>query len=156
MRTGYVFFTASGSGDANTESGQIAGYGSKADYDATLNDRAIGAAISDVQNALVAKLDERPWRTDILKVDGHQAYISGGSRQGLKIGDTLSIMKSGETIKSAQTGFDISLPAKTIGQIKVVSFFGDNETNEGAVADITSGTLTEADRGGLYIGESKE
>lgn len=156
VRTGYVFFTGSGSGDANTESGQIAGFGSKADYDASLNDRAIGAAISDVQNALVAKLDERPWRTDILKVDGRQVYISGGSRQGLKIGDTLPIMKSGETIKSAQTGFDISLPAKTVGQIKVVSLFGDNETNEGAVADIISGTVTEADRGGLYIGESKE
>jgi len=31
---------------------------------------AIGAAISDVQNPLIAKLEERPWRTDILKVDG--------------------------------------------------------------------------------------
>lgn len=156
VRTAYVFFTASGSGDASTESGQIAGFGSKADYDASLNDRAIGAAISDVQNALVAKLDERPWRTDILKVDGHQLYISGGSRQGLKVGDTLAILKPGESIKSGQTGFDISLPSKSIGQIKVVSFFGDNETNEGAVADITSGTLTEADRPGTYIGESKE
>src|SRR5271169_942095 len=83
VRTGYVFFTASGTGDANTESGEIAGFGSKADYDATLNDRAIGAAISDVQSTLIAKLEERPWRTDILKVDGQQLYISGGSRQGL-------------------------------------------------------------------------
>jgi len=41
VRTGYVFFTASGAGDASTESGEVAGFGSKADYDATLNDRAI-------------------------------------------------------------------------------------------------------------------
>ena len=156
VRTGYVFFTASGSGDANTESGQIAGFGSKADYDASLNDRAIGAAISDVQNSLIAELEERPWRTDILKVEDHQIYISGGSRQGLKIGDTLAILKAGETVKSSQTGFGITLPAKTIGQVKIVSFFGDNETNEGAVADIISGTLSEADRSGLYISESKE
>src|SRR5262249_42065389 len=54
-RTGYVFFTATGTGNASTESGEIAGWGSKADYDGTLNDRAIGAAISDLQSALISK-----------------------------------------------------------------------------------------------------
>src|SRR5882724_952454 len=139
VRTGYVFFTASGSGDASTESGEIAGFGSKADYDATLNDRAIGAAISDVQNSLISKLDERPWRTDILKVDGRQLYLSGGSRQGLHVGDTLFVLKQGERVKSGQTGFDITLPAKTVGQIRITSLFGTSETDEGAVADILSG-----------------
>src|SRR6266853_788902 len=74
VRTGYVFFTASGTGDASTESGEIAGFGSKADYDEALNDRAIGAAITDVQAALVSKLEERPWITNILKVDGNRIY----------------------------------------------------------------------------------
>jgi curli biogenesis system outer membrane secretion channel CsgG len=155
VRTGYVFFTASGSGDASTESGEIAGFGSKADYDATLNDRAIGAAISDVQNSLIAKLDERPWRTDILKVDGHQLYLSGGQRQGLQVGDTLLVLKQGERVKSAQSGFDITLPAKSVGQIRIVSRFGDNETNEGAVADILSGDITDAQKTGLYISEKE-
>ncbi|MEA3135034.1 MAG: hypothetical protein QOG17_2880 [Gammaproteobacteria bacterium] len=155
VRTGYVFFTASGSGDASTESGEIAGFGSKADYDATLNDRAIGAAISDVQNSLISKLDERPWRTDILKVDGHQLYLSGGQRQGLQVGDTLLVLKQGERVKSAQSGFDITLPAKTVGQIRIISRFGDNETNEGAVADILSGDITDAQKTGLYISEKE-
>src|SRR5579859_998296 len=127
VRTGYIFFTASGAGDASTESGEIAGFGSKADYDATLNDRAIGAAISDVQNSLIAKLEERPWRTDILKVDGHQLYISGGARQGIQVGDTLNVLRAGEKVKSGQSGFDITLPARAVGQIRVVSRFGDNE-----------------------------
>lgn len=82
----------------------------KADYDASLNDRAIGAAISDVRNALISKLDERPWSTDILKIDGRQVYISGGAQQGLNVGDRLSVLQRGETVKSAQTGFDITLP----------------------------------------------
>lgn len=153
VRTGYVFFTASGAGDASTESGEIAGFGSKADYDASLNDRAIGAAISDVQNALIAKLDERPWRTDILKVEGRQLYISGGSRQGLKVGDTLAILRQGEQVKSGQTGFNITLPAKVVGQVRVVSLFGDNETNEGAVADILTGDVSDAQKSGLYVSE---
>jgi len=155
VRTGYIFFTASGTGDASTESGEIAGFGSKADYDATLNDRAIGAAISDVQNSLIAKLEERPWRTDILKVDGHQLYLSGGMRQGIQVGDTLNVLKAGEKVKSGQSGFDITLPAKTVGQIRVVSRFGDNETNEGAVADIVSGDISDTQKSGLYISEKE-
>jgi hypothetical protein len=156
VRTGYVFFTASGTGDASTESGEVAGFGSQADYDAALNDRAIGAAISDVQNALIAKLEERPWRTDILKVDGHLVYISGGSRQGLKVGDTLAVLKQGETVKSGQTGFDITLPSTTVGKVRITSLFGDNETNEGAVTEILSGTIADAQKNGLYVSETKE
>jgi curli biogenesis system outer membrane secretion channel CsgG len=155
VRTGYVFFTASGAGDASTESGEIAGFGSKADYDATLNDRAIGAAITDVQNSLIVKLQERPWRTDILKVDGRQLYLSGGSRQGLHVGDTLFVLKQGERVKSGQTGFDITLPAKTVGQIRVTSLFGNNETDEGAVADIVSGEISDAHKDGLYVSEKE-
>jgi curli biogenesis system outer membrane secretion channel CsgG len=155
VRTGYVFFTASGAGDASTESGEIAGFGSKADYDATLNDRAIGAAITDVQNSLISKLDERPWRTDILKVDGRQLYISGGSRQGLKVGDTLFVLKQGERVKSGQTGFEITLPAKTIGQVRVVGLFGSNDTDEGAVAEILSGDINDSRKDGLYVSDKE-
>jgi len=155
VRTGYIFFTASGTGDASTESGEIAGFGSKADYDATLNDRAIGAAISDVQNSLISKLEERPWRTDILKVDGHQLYLSGGARQGLQVGDKLNVLKAGEKMKSSQSGFDITLPAQKIGQIRIVSRFGDNETNEGALADIIAGDITDAQKSALYISEQE-
>ena len=156
VRTGYVFFTASGTGDASTESGEIAGYGSKADYDASLNDRAIGAAVSDVQNALIAKLEERPWHTDILRVEGRQLYISGGARQGIKVGDLLTVSQQGDRVKSGQSGFEITLPSKVVGKARVVSLFGDNETNEGAVAEILSGDVTEAKRAGLFISELVE
>jgi curli biogenesis system outer membrane secretion channel CsgG len=155
-RTGYVFFTATGAGEASTESGQVAGFGSKADYDGSLNDRAIAAAISDVQNALIAKLEERPWRTDILKAEGKTIYLSGGSRQGLKAGDQLTIMKQGETIKSAQTGFAITLPAAAVGTARITGLFGDNEANEGAVADLLSGTATAGTGTVLYVTDVKD
>ena len=155
-RTGYVFFTATGTGEASTESGEVAGFGSKAGYDGTLNDRAIGAAISDVQNALIAKLEERPWRTDILKADGKQLFISGGMRQGLKPGDFVSVMKGGEVIRSKQTGFDIALPSTIVGKAKISSLFGDNESNEGSVAELISGAIGSSADNTLYIAESKD
>lgn len=155
-RTGYVFFTATGTGSASTESGEVAGFGSKAEYDGTLNDRAIGAAISDVQNVLISKLEERPWRTDILKMIGKRLYLSGGTRQGLKAGDMLAIMKQGETVKSAQTGFAITLPPTQIGKARVLSTFGDDNSNEGSIADLISGTASAGTRDTVFITESGE
>ncbi len=155
-RTGFSFFSATGTGEASTQSGEIAGYGSKADYDGSLNDRAIGAAISDLQAALMAKLEERPWRTDILKVSGNKIYISGGLRQGIKVGDKLTVMMQGETVKSGQTGFSITLPPDAIGQAKVISLFGDNESNEGSIAEIISGVAKSSDGAVVFISEAKE
>jgi curli biogenesis system outer membrane secretion channel CsgG len=154
-RTGYAFFSATGTGEATTESGEIAGFGSKADYDAALNDRAIAAAISDVLNELVTKLEERQWRSDILKVDRDKVYISGGKFQGLEVGDVLAIMREGEKVKSQQTGFEITLPSTEIGAIKILSLFGDSEANEGAVGTIVSGAVPEGRPEGIYVAEKE-
>ena len=155
-RTGQAFFSASGTGEATTESGQVAGFGSKADYDATLNDRAIAAAISDVQSALISKLEERQWRTDILKSDGRQVYMSGGEKQGLKVGDVFAIVREGEKVTSAQSGFQITLPGSTVGTVRVLGFFGDAESNEGAVAEVVSGTAPVGNTSAYFISEIKK
>jgi curli biogenesis system outer membrane secretion channel CsgG len=152
-RTGQVFFSAAGSGEATNEAGEVAGFGARAAYDATLNDKAIGAAVSEVINSLVTKLQERPWRTDILKIQGGTVYISGGARQGLKVGDELAVMRAGETVKSAQTGFAIPLPPAEIGTIRVTQLFGDSETTEGAVAEIVTGQIAGVPPGGLFVTE---
>lgn len=154
-RTGHAFFSASGSGEANTESGEIAGFGSRAEYDATLNDRAIAAAVADVIDKLVATLDERIWKTSVLSVDGHQVFISGGSRQGLKTGDILQVMVSGKKVVSKQTGFEIELPATKLALLKIVSFFGDSETNEGSVCEILDGTIDNNLLQSVFITEIK-
>jgi curli biogenesis system outer membrane secretion channel CsgG len=153
VKTGLAFFTATGSGEANTETGSIAGYGSRADYDASLNDRAIGAAISDLMNAIVNKLSERPWKTDILKLEGTRAYISGGERQGLKVGDRLAVMREGQKVKSQQTGFEITLPSERLAVLRVTSLFGDSESNEGAICEVVEGALPEAQN--VYVTEMK-
>ncbi len=152
-RTGYVFFSATGSGEASTESGEIAGFGSKADYDASLNDKVFGSAISDVQNELISKLQERAWRTDILDIQDTQMFISGGEHQGLRIGDVLTIMREGKKVKSRQTGFEITLPGTEVGSIRIVSLFGDSEANEGAVGEIVSGSFDNGRPDGLYVSE---
>ncbi len=141
VKTGRVFFSASGSGQAKTEAGTVFGFGSEAGYDATLNDRAIGAAISDVLNEVISKLEARPWHTDILKTEGSRVFITGGARQGVKPGDRLLVMAPSGAVRSGQTGFDIDLPPTEVAQIVVDSSFGQDETNEGSICHVVSGSL---------------
>jgi curli biogenesis system outer membrane secretion channel CsgG len=155
VKTGHAYFSASGAGEARNEVGEVAGFGSRSEYDATLNDRAIAASISDVIDRLVSKLTDRPWRTDILEVQVKQVFISGGKSQGLKAGDELAVMEAGQTVKSAQSGFEVTLPPKQVGLLRVVSNFGDSETTEGSVCDLTSGTVDRAALTRLFVVERK-
>jgi curli biogenesis system outer membrane secretion channel CsgG len=155
VKTGHAYFSATGAGEASTESGEVAGFGSHADYDATLNDRAIAAAISDVIDRLVSNLSERAWRTDVLEVQGGKVFITGGKHQGVREGDHLVVMKAGATVKSKQTGFEVALPATQVAAIRVLSLFGDSETNEGAVCEITSGAVDPGALADLFVQEQK-
>lgn len=154
VKTSHAYFSATGAGEASTEVGEVAGYGGRSDYDATLNDRAIAAAISDLIDRIVAKLADRPWRTDILEVQGGQVFITGGKAQGLRAGDALAVMEAGQTVKSAQTGFEVTLPPRHVASLRVVSTFGESETNEGSVCELTSGAVDKAAIGKLFVTEA--
>jgi curli biogenesis system outer membrane secretion channel CsgG len=98
-KTGHVFFAASGSGEASTETASTFGFGSRAAYDGTLNDAAIRQAVGDAVNRLNNELSNRPWETFILKAEGNRVFIGGGKSQGIKAGMTFSVQTKGEKIK---------------------------------------------------------
>jgi curli biogenesis system outer membrane secretion channel CsgG len=156
VKTGLAYFSSQGSGEASTESGEVAGFGSRAEYDATLNDRAIAAAISDVVDRLVQRLSDRSWRTDILEVKGNQIFISGGVRQGLRPGDTLAVFEPGGTTRSRQSGFEVTLPPRQVATIAVVSSFGDSEINEGSICELKTGMVDPEAIAKLYVAEPQE
>jgi curli biogenesis system outer membrane secretion channel CsgG len=153
VRTGQAFFSTTGSGSASVEVGEVAGFGSKAGYDSTLNDKAISAAISDLMTNVIQKLQERRWFTDVLQVRGDQLYLSGGPAQGLKIGDALAVEARGETVTSGQSGLPITLPGNTVARLEVTSFFGDTPESEGTVARIVQGQVPAADLKRLRVVE---
>lgn len=153
-RTGLAFFSVSGNGEASVESGEVAGFGSRASYDASLNDSAISAAVSDMTSDLVGNLTERPWRTDILQADGSTIFISGGERQGLKIGDQLIVEAPGQTVTSNQSGLPIQLPGQVIAKLEVTGFFGDTEYTEGSTANLISGSINGSELSDLVVKEA--
>ncbi|MDO9588784.1 MAG: CsgG/HfaB family protein [Brevundimonas sp.] len=141
VRTGRVFFSTSGAGEATTETSEVAGFGSSAGYDSTLTDRAISAAIADTMTNVINQLQQRAWFTDILRVSGDAVFVSGGPSQGLRAGQRFRVEAPGETIVSAQSGLPITLPGSAIAEIELVGFFGDTPETEGATARIVHGAL---------------
>lgn len=154
--TGQVFHTASGSGEASIEKGSVAGYGSTASYDATLNDKAIKQAISESVNAFSQSLLSRKWHTYFLSKEAGSYFVAGGVSQGIKPGMTFDVEAPGKIITSKQTGFPIQLPGKKIGTIRVEGSFGDTEANEGSVASLISGSLVGHKLENLIIVEAQE
>ncbi|GJL66385.1 MAG: hypothetical protein NPIRA05_13560 [Nitrospirales bacterium] len=138
-RAGHVFFSEDGSGEASLDSQTILGLGDRATFDSTLNDKALSASVANLLDKILNKLDDKPWTSGILAVEGEQVMISGGERQGLKVGDQLKVMVPGKVIKSPQTGFNVQLPHKQEGLLEIVGFFGDSETNEGSICQVLEG-----------------
>lgn len=130
------------------------GFGSKAGYDSTLNDKAISSAISDLMTNVLNKLGERRWRSDILQIKGQQVIVSGGPSQGLQIGSRLAVETKGEVVTSGQSGLPITLPGSEVAKIEIISFFGEDSESEGAVAKIIEGTVT-GEKSDFVIVEAK-
>ncbi len=144
-KTGLVFFATSGAGEASTETASTFGFGSQAGYDGTLNDSAIRQAVSEAINKLTQQMNQRPWQTGILSLQGSDVFVAGGKAQGIAPGMTFSVQTPGRKVKSPQTGLDITLPGQEVAQLHIISNFGTNETDEGSVASITSGSLAGQD-----------
>lgn len=138
-----AYFSATGAGEATSETGEVAFAGSTAGYDGTLNDGAIDAAVSDVVDEIISNLSDRPWHSVILSADSDGIFIAAGKSQGVRPGMTLGIELAGKKVKSRQTGFMISLPGKKVASVEVVSLFGDSETNEGAIVRLSSGNISQ-------------
>lgn len=147
VRTGQVFFTAAGEGEATTETGEVAGFGTRAGYDSTLNDRAIAAAIADTMTNIINQLQQRAWFTDVLRVSGDTVYVSGGVSQGLRVGDRFRVETPGEVVTSGQSGLPITLPGAVVAEIEITGSFGATPDTEGSTARIVQGSLPAATTG---------
>ncbi len=144
-RTGHVFFSENGGGEAELETQTILGLGDRAAFDATLNDKALSAAIANLVDKVMNRLADKPWTSGILTVEGPNVIVAGGERQGLRVGDRLKVMVPGKVIRSPQTGFNIQTPPTQVGELEVVSVFGDSETTEGSICRVVSGVTPTAD-----------
>lgn len=128
--TGLIIYSDEAKGFAETSTKQTLGIGGTAGFDATLSDKAISAALSQLVENIINKCMDKPWRSYILSVEDGTYIISGGQSQGLSNGDTFNVYKKGKIVKNPQTGMNIELPGQKIGTVTVISSYGETPETE--------------------------
>ena len=128
--TGLIIYSDEAKGSADIQTKKVLGFGTSAGYDATLSDKAISAALSQLVDNIITKCMDKPWRSFVLSVEDGAYVISGGASQGLAAGDKFNLYKKGKVVKNPQTGMNVELPGTKIGQVTVLSSFGDTPETE--------------------------
>ncbi|MBC8414782.1 MAG: curli production assembly protein CsgG [Nitrospira sp.] len=139
---GQIIYSEEGQGEAFSEVGTVFGAGAQAGYDTTLNDKALGAAITNLSSNIIENLLNKPWRGFILAHEDNSLIISGGTSQNINPGDMFDVIQNGKKIKNPQTNMYITLPGKKVAIIKAISSTGDNPANEVTFCEILDGDLS--------------
>jgi curli biogenesis system outer membrane secretion channel CsgG len=155
VSTGQIIYSEESKGEAETTNKTVMGLGKQTDYDATLSDKAISAAISKLVENIINNCMDRPWKSYFLAHDENGILISGGKSQGLKIGDTYEVVEKGRSVKNPQTGMLIELPGKTVGKIKIDFTGGDSPMNEFSMVSFSDGSIDKLKLNNYYIKEIK-
>ena len=151
--TGLIIYSDEAKGFAETTTKQTMGVGGTAGFDATLSDKAISAALSQLVENIINKCMDKPWRAFILSVDDGSYIISGGASQGLAAGDIFNVYKKGKTVKNPQTGLNIELPGQKIGQITIQMSYGDTPETEISFCSYEGEALDVEVLGNYYISD---
>ena len=128
--TSLVIYSEEAEGFAETTTKETLGIGGEAGFDATLSDKAISAAISQLVENIIKKCTDQPWKSYILAIEDGSYIISGGTSQGLVPGDVFNVYAKGKTVKNPQSGVNVELPGKKIGTVTVVMSVGDTPETE--------------------------
>ncbi|MFV0553399.1 MAG: CsgG/HfaB family protein [Mangrovibacterium sp.] len=141
VSTGLIIYSGEGKGVAEVEDKRVLGYGETADFDATLTDKAIGAAINQLVENIINTCNDKPWNAYILAEEDGSFIISGGKSQGIAAGNTFSVLSPGKKVTNPQTGMAIELPGKVVAKIKIDMTVGDTPENEVSMASIIEGAI---------------
>jgi len=155
VSTGQIIYSEEAKGEAETTNQTVMGLGERTDYDATLSDKAISAAISKLVENIINNCMEKPWKSYFLTYDENGIIITGGASQGLKVGDIFQVMEKGKSIMNPQTGMMMELPGKVVGKVKIDFLGGDNPQHEFSMVSFAEGEIDKQNLSNYYIKEIK-
>lgn len=153
VNSGLIIYSDEAKGFAETTSQQTLGIGGTAGFDATLSDKAISAAMSQLVENIVNKCMDVPWRAYVLSLDKQEIIMSGGPTQGLKVGDQLKVYKKGKSVVNPQTGMKIELPGEVMGTVTIKSFYGNTQETEISYCNYEGAEIDVNELSNYYITE---
>lgn len=151
VSTGLIIYSDEASGFAETTSKQTLGIGGTAGFDATLSDKAISAALSQLVENIINKCMDKPWKGFILAIEDGSYIISGGKSQGIEDGSTFTLYKKGKTVTNPQTGMKVELPGTKLGTLTVVTSLGDTPETEISLCTYEGEEINQNELSNYYI-----
>ena len=155
VSTGIIIYSGEAKGEATVEDKRVLGFGKTADYDATLSDKAISAAITKLVENIINKCLNNPWKAYLLSVENGVYIISGGKTQGIEPGNIFALTERGKKVKNPQTGLNIELPGKVVATVKIDQTMGDTPEDEVSMASLTDGAIDVTSLDKYFITEKK-
>ena len=155
VSTGLIIYSDESKGSAELTTKTTLGIGGRADYDATLSDKAISVAISQLVDNIINKCTDKPWRSYFLAFD-EEAIISGGATQGLAQGDLFIVKKKGKIVTNPQTGIKFELPGKEVAKVSIEMTGGDTPETEFSIVNFKEGSIDKNNLADYYIEEIKQ
>ncbi|MFA6844039.1 MAG: CsgG/HfaB family protein [Bacilli bacterium] len=153
--SGLIIYSDEGKGSSEIVSKTVLGIGGKAGFDASLSDKAISTAISQLVENIINKCTNKAWRSYFLSYDKDAILISGGKSQGLLPGDKFSVFSKGKKIKNPQNGLMIELPGKQVGSVLIISSGGNTSETEYSFVKFAEGGIDSNKLNNYYIEEIK-
>lgn len=153
VSSGLIIYSDEANGYAETSAKTTLGLGGTAGFDATLSDKAISAALTQLVENIINKCMDKPWRGYLLSVDDGVYIISGGTSQGIAVGQTFALYKKGKTVTNPQTGLKIELPGQKVGALTVTASMGDTPESEISFCSYDGTPVSENELSNYYIME---
>lgn len=151
--TGLIIYSDEAKGFAETTSKQTLGIGGSAGYDATLSDKAISSALSQLVENIINKCMDKPWRAYILAIEDGSYIVSGGASQGISVNDSFNVYKKGRSVINPQTGLKIELPGTKIGTVTVQMSMGDTPDTEISICSYSGDSLDTENLLNYYVSD---
>lgn len=149
--TGLIVYSDEAKGYAETTTKTTFGIGGTAGYDASLSDKAISAALSQLVDNIINKCMDTPWKSFLLDGEEGTYIMSGGASQGIRPEDKFIVYKRGKTVTNPQTGMKVELPGTPVGEVTVTSSFGNTIENEMSYCTYKGQELDNDDLSKYYI-----
>lgn len=153
VASGLIIYSDEAKGQAETSSKTTLGIGGTAGFDATLSDKAISAALTQLVENIINKCMDKPWRGYVLTIDEDNYVISGGASQGITPGSKFNLYKKGKVVNNPQTGANVELPGKKMGEITVTANYGDTPETEFSFATYEGEKIDEEHLESYYLME---
>ena len=153
VSSGLIIYSDEAKGFAETTTKKSLGVGGTAGFDATLSDKAISAALSQLVENIINKCMDKPWRSYLLSAEDGAYIISGGASQGLSAGDCFHVYRKGKIVKTNQTGLNIELPGTKIGTITILQSMGETPESEISICSYEGEPINTEDLINYYISD---